>query len=73
MTTGAEFKDWVLIIAGNIFIVVFIFRSIGAYSKREWGELITNFLAGVLIAGLIYANDQTIGLLKGIWNLIAGS
>lgn len=72
MTTGAEFKDWVLILAGNIFIVVLVFRSIGAYTKRDWGELITNIVAGIIIAGLIYANDTTMNLLKSIWNLIAG-
>ena len=68
--TGAEFRDWVLILAGNVFIVIFIVRSLGSYAKREWGELIINLLAGILIAGLVYANAQTIQLLQQLWAMI---
>lgn len=70
--TGADFKDWVLILAGNIFIVIFVIRSLGSYAKKEWGDLTVNILAGILIAGLVYANDTTISLLKQLWNLITG-
>lgn len=70
--TGADLKDWVLIIAGNIFIVILVVRSVGYYAKKEWGELIGHFLVAVVIAGLIYANDQTLSMLKGLWALITG-
>lgn len=72
MTTGAEFKDWALILAGNIFIVILIVRIVGAYAKREWGELLTNFCAAVIIAALIYMNEQFVGLLKQLAGLIFG-
>lgn len=72
MTTGAEFKDWALILVGNLFIVILIVRIVGAYAKREWGELLTNFCAAVIIAALIYMNEQFIGLLKQLASLIFG-
>lgn len=71
--TGEGFKDAVLVIAGNVFIVIFIFRTIGAYAKREWGELITNFLAAILIVGFVYFTDSSIAILQGFWTLITGT
>jgi hypothetical protein len=73
MGDGADFKDWVLALAGNIFIVLFIVRSVGAYAKKEWSELTVNILAGVLIAGFVYFTDGTIDVLKQIWTLITGA
>jgi len=70
--TGADFKDWVLVIAGNIFIAILVLRSIGHYFKREWGELFGHIAAGVLVGGLIYANNETINVLKGFWGLVSG-
>lgn len=70
--TGANFKDWVLVIAGNIFIAILVLRAIGHYFKREWGELFGHIAAGVLVGGLIYANNQTINVLKGFWGLLSG-
>lgn len=72
MTTGAEFKDAVLVLAGNLFIVIFIVRMVGSYAKREWGELVTNFLAAIVIAGLIYMNEQFIEVLKKLTSMIFG-
>lgn len=72
VTDGSSFKDWVLVIAGNIFIVILVFRALGHYAKKEWGELLTTVLAAVFIAGVIYANDQTMTLLKNIFNMIFG-
>lgn len=64
MTDLSAFKDWLIIIAGNIFIVILVFRCIGAYAKRDWGDLVMNLSAAVVIAFLVYANDSAIALLK---------
>lgn len=69
---GASIKDWVLALAGNIFIAIFVVRTIGAFGKKEWGELIINVLAAVLIAGLVYSNEATINLIKNVWNTFIG-
>ena len=67
---GADFKDWVLIIAGNIFIIILVVRSVGHYAKKEWGELLGHILAAIVVGGLIYANDQSVALLKNAWTLL---
>lgn len=72
LPTGAAFKDWVLVIAGNVFIVILVARAIGYYGKREWGELIMHVLVSVLIAGFVFANNLTISLLKEAWGLFSG-
>lgn len=71
--TGAGLKDWVIIVAGNIFIVLFVVRTLGAFAKKEWGEMIVNVLVGVFVAGLVYSTDSTITILKNLWSLISGA
>lgn len=69
---GVAVKDWVLLLAGNIFIIIFVIRAIGAFAKKEWGELVVNFLAGIVIAGFVYFTDSSITVLKSIWTTIFG-
>jgi hypothetical protein len=71
--TGAEFKDWVLVIAGNIFIIVFVGRALGFYAKREWGEFFLHIFGGIIVAGFVYANNTTINILKDLWGIFAGT
>lgn len=70
--TGDGLKDNVLIILGNIFIIILAARAVGYYAKREWGELVTHLVAGILIAAIIYFPDQVVGMLKSMWNAFAG-
>jgi hypothetical protein len=70
--TGEDFKNWVLIIAGNVFIVILVVRAVGYFAKREWGELIGHILVAVLIAGFIYSTDTMLSLIKGVVHLIFG-
>jgi len=69
MITGSDLKTAVLVVAGNIFIVILVIRSLGSYAKKEWGELIGQLLIAVVLAGLIYANDTTMTLIKSVWAL----
>lgn len=70
--TGDAFKDWVIAILGNIFIIIMAVRMVGHYTKREWGELIGNVIMAVIVAAIVYMPDQFIGLLRGVWNLFTG-
>jgi len=70
--TGVAVKDAVLTLAGNVFIIIFIIRTVGAFAKKEWGELVVNFLAGIIIAGFVYFTDSSVTVLKTIWSLIFG-
>lgn len=72
MFTGAELKDYVIILAGNIFIVILIVRMISHYAKREWGELLTNFLIAVFIAWIVYSTDTFINFLRWLANTVSG-
>lgn len=67
LTTGADLKTWVLQIAGNILIVAFVVRSLGAFLKNERGEFLSLFAAAVLVAGWIWFPDASVALLKAIW------
>src|SRR5690625_7750646 len=72
MFTGAELKDWVIIVAGNIFIVILVVRMISHYAKREWGDLLTNFLVAVFIAWIVYSTDTFIGFLRWVAEKVSG-
>ncbi|MET9365793.1 hypothetical protein ABZX93_33460 [Streptomyces sp. NPDC006632] len=65
-------KTWVFLIAGNIFLIVLVVRAIGHYAKREWGDLIGHVIAGVVVAGFVFATDTTKGMFIEIWNKVAG-
>ncbi|WP_237236693.1 hypothetical protein [Rothia nasimurium] len=72
MTDFAGLKDWFIVIAGNLFIVIMIARALGAYAKRDWGDLITNLAVAVVIGFLVYANDSAVALIKHLANLAFG-
>ncbi|MFF3764637.1 hypothetical protein ACFYYR_11200 [Streptomyces sp. NPDC001922] len=73
LTDGSDLKKWILLIAGNVFIVILAVRGIGYYAKREWGELIGHLMAAVVIAGIVYAPNVAVDLFKGIWSKVAGT
>lgn len=72
MPDGIAIKDAVLVLAGNIFIIIFIVRTVGAFAKKEWGDLVVNILAAIVIAGFVYFTDSSIEVLKGIWSMLFG-
>lgn len=71
-TTGAELKDWILTIAGNVLIIIFVVRSIGYYAKKEWGEFIVHIIVSVILVMFVYFTDNTIKVLQTIGKLVIG-
>ncbi|MGZ0153717.1 hypothetical protein ACXJJ3_42075 (plasmid) [Kribbella sp. WER1] len=71
--TGADAKDYVLFVCGNLFIAIMAVRSIQYYAKREWGTLFGHLAAGVLVFGIVYANNVFLQILRSFWDLIAGT
>lgn len=57
-------------VAGGIFLCVLIVRMVSAYAKREYGEMVTNLLAAVVVAGFVYDPTGVMGMLKSAWNML---
>lgn len=72
MSDLSGLKDWIIVLAGNIFIVILVVRALGAYAKRDWGDMVTNFVVAVVIGFLVYANDSAVALIKHLANLAFG-
>ncbi|MFF6852751.1 hypothetical protein [Streptomyces antimycoticus] len=73
LTTGAELKDWILIITGNVFFAILAMRATGHFLKKEWGEMVTMGVAAVFVAAVIWYPDGVKDVLTGIWNKVAGT
>jgi hypothetical protein len=71
LSNGDAFKTWALAILGNIALVVIAGRSLGYLAKQEWGAFITFGFAAVVVAGFVWAPDQTKVTLMDTWNLVA--
>lgn len=57
-------------VAGGIFLCVLIVRMVSAYAKREYGEMVTNFLAAIVVAGFVWDPTSVTGMLKAAWNML---
>jgi len=68
-----EFQELALKVVGNVFTVVFIVRALGAYIKKDWGDMISQIVFAMVLVGFIYFTDQSIGILKFLWNITLGS
>lgn len=72
MSDFGAFKDWALLILGNIFIVIMAIRALTAYMKRDWGDFTTNLVVAIVIAYIVYANDSAMALLTRLANMVFG-
>lgn len=68
--TGADLKTWVLVIAGNLLTILIVVRAVGAYARKEWGEMIALLIAAVVVGALVWANDAAISALKALAGLV---
>ncbi|MEW1551508.1 TcpD family membrane protein [Streptomyces tsukubensis] len=73
LTTGDELKDWFLVVAGNVFVVFLVARGIGHFIKKEWGEMVTLFIAATFVAGLVWAPETVQDMLEGLWGKVSGT
>ncbi|MFF4320558.1 TcpD family membrane protein [Streptomyces sp. NPDC001568] len=73
LTEGAEIKGWILAVVGNLFAAFLGVRALGHFLKKEWGEMVTLFVAAVFVAGIVWFPDGVKSLLSGIWGKVAGS
>lgn len=73
LTTGAELKDWILVVVGNLFAAFLAVRALGHFLKKEWGEMVTLGVAAVFVGAIIWAPDAVQGFLTGVWGKVSGS
>ncbi|MCX5426084.1 hypothetical protein [Streptomyces sp. NBC_00078] len=73
LTTGSELRDWILIVVGNLFGAFLAIRALGHFLKKEWGEMVTLFVAAVFVGAVVWAPDLVKGVLTGVWGKVSGS
>ncbi|MGV9315206.1 TcpD family membrane protein [Streptomyces sp. NPDC003691] len=73
LTTGAELKDWVLIVVGNLFAAFLAVRALGHFIKKEWGEMVTLLVAAVFVGAIVWAPEAVQDMLTGVWGKVSGT
>ncbi|MFE4497117.1 hypothetical protein ACFRKD_32195 [Streptomyces niveus] len=73
LSTGSELRDWILIVVGNLFGAFFAVRAFGHFLKREWGEMVTLFVAAVFVGGAVWAPDVMEDVLIAVWDKVRGA
>ncbi|MEU4357274.1 hypothetical protein AB0N09_12185 [Streptomyces erythrochromogenes] len=73
LTTGADLKGWILAVVGNLFAAFLAVRALGHFLKKEWGEMLTLFVAAVFVAGIVWFPDGVKTLLGDVWKKVAGA
>lgn len=69
---GAGIKDFILGLGGNLAIIIFFFRAIGAWLDRQTSAMIGNTLMFVILIAFVYFNDQTLNFAKELAKKIFG-
>lgn len=65
-------KDWVLGVGGNLAIIIFFFRSVGAWLDKQTSAMIGNAIMFVVLIAFVHFNDQTILFAKELAKKIFG-
>ncbi|MFD9593078.1 hypothetical protein ACFWA9_10010 [Kitasatospora sp. NPDC059973] len=73
ITDGSSLKGWILAFAGNIFAAFLALRALGHFLKKEWGEMITLFVAAVFVAAIIWFPDGVKTVLTDVWGKVSGT
>ncbi|WP_329812899.1 TcpD family membrane protein, partial [Streptomyces sp. GSL17-113] len=58
---------------GNVLGIFLAVRGVGYLLKREYGEMITFFVAAIFIGALVWAPDTVKDILTAIWDKIRGA
>lgn len=65
-------KDWLLAIGGNLAIIIFFFRAIGAWLDRQTSSMIGNTVMFVIVIAFVYFNSQMLDFVKEIAKRVFG-
>lgn len=64
--TGQPIADWVLAVAGNIFIIILVYNALQFFAQKAWGAMIALFAGAIVVGAFVWANGPTITFLKWI-------
>ncbi|RLU80149.1 hypothetical protein CTZ27_35465 [Streptomyces griseocarneus] len=73
LTTGAELKNWILTVTGNVFAAFLGIRAVGAFMKDDYGKMATLFLLAVFVGAAVWFPDQVKDLLQAVWRKVVGA
>lgn len=65
-------KDFLLGIGGNLAIIIFFFRAVGAWLDRQTSAMLGNVVMFVILIAFVYFNDQTLTFAKELAKKIFG-
>lgn len=68
----AGIKDFLLGMGGNLAIIIFFFRSVGAWLDKQTSAMIGNAVMFVILIAFVYFNDQTLAFAKELAKKIFG-
>lgn len=61
-----SFKNIVITLVGTLVIIILVIRVTTAYAKKQWGELVTEVIAIVVIGWFVWNTDGAISTIKEI-------
>lgn len=67
-----QIKDWLIGLGGNLAIIIFFFRAIGAWLDRQVSQMIGNAIMFVILIAFVYFNTQVIDFAKEVAKRIFG-
>ncbi|MFD4535583.1 hypothetical protein ACFWNL_35925 [Kitasatospora sp. NPDC058397] len=73
LTDGTAFKNWALLLVGNVFAAWLAIRAVGHFIKKEWGDLIQMVFAALAVGAFVWFPDGVKTVLGDLWTKISGN
>lgn len=67
---GTAAKDWIVTVAENIFIALFIIGAVKAFGKKAWKTMGTLLVMAAITAFVVYRPDDALALLERFSKLV---
>lgn len=65
-------RTWVLAIVGTLFVIIFAVRAVLGWARKDWGELIGFFAAGIFVAWVVFFPDDAVNTMKDLADQVFG-
>lgn len=68
----AGIKDFILNLGGNLVMIIFFFRAVGAWLDKQTSAMIGNVVMVVILVAFVYFNSQTLQFFKEVAKKVFG-